>query len=133
LIGIGGSDRVQDPAQTRPADTASTSQHDRLAGHQAHLIPLTRARLGIREPEPAGRLRADALDALGGERTLTMRWASDAETLAHEASIVPVAAALSVARDTGADRPPDLLVAADRPDLVMVDFGFCGRARSAPT
>jgi hypothetical protein len=44
MIGIGGSDPVQDPAQTRPADTPNTSHRDPLASHEAHPIPRAAAR-----------------------------------------------------------------------------------------
>jgi hypothetical protein len=35
---------VQDPAQTRPADTPNTSHRDPLASHEAHPIPRAAAR-----------------------------------------------------------------------------------------
>jgi hypothetical protein len=84
---------VQDPTQTRPANMASTSPCDPLAGHEAHLTSLTHARLGIREPEPVGRLRADALAApvcgrAPAHRLTAMRWASDGETPGHGAPAI---------------------------------------------
>ncbi len=64
---------MQDLVPPRPADTASTSPGDLIAGYEAHLTPLIHARFGAGEPEQVGRLRADALDALVCGRTLAER------------------------------------------------------------
>ena len=82
---------MQDPIPTRPAELASTSLRDLLTGHESHLTPLVNARLGAGEPEPVGRLRGDALDALvcgqtPADRLMPMRWVTVAEALAQGAS-----------------------------------------------
>jgi hypothetical protein len=92
---------VHDPFPTRPTDLASTSLRDRLAGHESHLTPLVNARPGVGEPVPVGRLHADALAALVcgralADRLMPMRRVTAAETLAHAASTVHVAAALGL-------------------------------------
>jgi hypothetical protein len=88
---------VHSPIPTRPANMASTSQRDPLAGHQAHLTSLTHTRLGVREPEPVGGLRADAPAALVCGRALAkrltaMRWVPAATTTALCLEIDEVAA-----------------------------------------
>jgi hypothetical protein len=95
---------VQDPIPPRPTDPASTSPRDPLAGYESHLTPLVNASLGVGEPEPVGRHRADALAALVGGRALAdrltaMRWVTVAEALAHGAPVAHVAAALGLEID----------------------------------
>jgi hypothetical protein len=100
---------VQDPIPTRPTDPANTSPRDPLTGNESHLTSLIHARLGNGEPEPVGRPRADALDALACGQTLcerltTVRWVTAGEALAHGASAVRVAATLGLEIDEVAAR-----------------------------
>jgi hypothetical protein len=104
MIGIGGSDPVQHPLQTRPANPASTPQRDRPAGHEAHLTPLIHASLAAREPEPDGQLRADTLPApvrgrAPAHRLMAMRRATAAKARTHRASAVHVTAAVGLESD----------------------------------
>src|SRR5438874_1414598 len=75
--------------------------HDLLAGYDQHVAALVRARHGLGKPEPAYRLRADALDALAygqalTDRLMAMRWVTVADALASGAPIAHVAAALGL-------------------------------------
>jgi hypothetical protein len=95
---------VQDPIPTRPADPASTSLRDRLAGYESHLTPLVNTRLAGGEPEQVGHLRADALDALVYGQALcnrlpAMRSVTVAEALSYGAAVSHVAAALGLEID----------------------------------
>jgi hypothetical protein len=90
---------VQDPIPTRPADLASTSLRDLIAGHEPHITPLVNTRLGVGAPEPVGRLRADALDALVCRQALSdpltaMGLVTVAEALAYGAPVPHLAAGL---------------------------------------
>ncbi len=92
---------MQDLVPPRPADTASTSPGDLIAGYEAHLTPLIHARFGAGEPEQVGRLRADALDALVcgrtlAERLMPTRRVTAAATPPHGTSKVSLAAALGL-------------------------------------
>ena len=48
----------------RPGALAGVPLHDLLTGYEEHLASLVHARLGVDDPEPVGRLRADAHHAL---------------------------------------------------------------------
>jgi hypothetical protein len=90
---------VQAPIPTRRTDLSSTSLRDLPAGYESHLTPLAHARRCVGEPEPIGRLRADALAPLvcgqtPADRLMAMRWVAATETPTHGASAVHVVAAL---------------------------------------
>ncbi len=92
------------PDVTRPADLAGASLRELLAGYEAHTTPLVKARHGLGEPEPVGRLRADALDVLVcgqalADYILAVRWVTVAEALAYSAPLGHVAAAMGLEPD----------------------------------
>jgi hypothetical protein len=101
---------VQDPIPTHPTDPASASLRDLIAGYESHLTPLVNPRLGIGEPEPVGRIRADVLDSIVcgpalADRLTATRWATAAEALAYTAPVAHVAAAFGRQIDEVAARP----------------------------
>lgn len=86
---------------TRPADLASAPLRDLLDGYQSHVSALVNARHGIGEPEPVGRLRGDALDALAcgqalADQILASRWVCVLDALTYAASVDDVAAAMGL-------------------------------------
>jgi hypothetical protein len=92
------------PDITRPADLTGASLRELLAGYEAHTTPLVNARHGLGEPEPVGRLRADALDVLVcgqaiADYILAMRWVTVAESLAYGAPLGHVATAMGLEPD----------------------------------
>jgi hypothetical protein len=98
------------PPLTRPGALAGITLNDPLTGYEEHVASLVRARLGVGEPEPLGRLRADALDALVcgqalADRLTAMRWVTVAEALADGAPIAHVGAALGLEIDEVAAGP----------------------------
>lgn len=125
---------MQDPIQTRPTNLASTSPRDPLAVHEAHLTPLIHARLGVREPEPLGQLRADTLAApvcrrVPAHRLMAVRWASDGETPGHGAPASRSRSCLARSRNSASSA---CRWAQSRPDLNQVDSDGAGRWPAAP-
>lgn len=85
----------------RPADLAGAPLRDLLDGYQAHIGALVNARHGVGRPEPVGRLRGDALDALVcgqalSDRILAQRWVTVAEALVYGATVDHVAASMGL-------------------------------------
>jgi hypothetical protein len=92
------------PPLACPGALAGVPLHDLLSWHEEHDASLVRARIGVGEPEPVGRFRADALDALVcgqtlADRLMAMRWVTVAEALAYGAPVTHVGAALGLGID----------------------------------
>lgn len=83
---------------TGPADLAGLSRRELLDALDAHHRVLVDARHGIGNPQPPGRARAAALDALAygralAEAALRHEWLAQVEALEHGATLADVAAA----------------------------------------
>jgi hypothetical protein len=92
------------PPPVRPTDLTGVSLRELLDAWHLHTAPLVNARHGIGDPEPIGRLRAEALDVLAcgqalADQILAMRWVTVAEALAFGAPLGHVAAAMGLEPD----------------------------------
>lgn len=95
------SSNPSNPPPVRPADLANVSLTELLDAYHSHQAPLVRARHGIGEPAPVGRLRGHALDELAcgqavADRVLAGRWVTVADALRYAAPIAHVAAAMGL-------------------------------------
>ncbi|OZM84090.1 hypothetical protein CFP66_06695 [Pseudonocardia sp. MH-G8] len=89
---------------TRPADLAGAPLRDLVEGYRLHVAALVNARHGVGRPEPVGRLRASALDALTIAAAIAAqlagdRWSNVVDALRLDASLEHVATAMGLEVD----------------------------------